>query len=60
MLQFLIDKFNTIEKKCIHRLIHAIDKVNIRKDKKEKKDKKGKKDKKRKSKKDFAVKTTLK
>lgn len=65
MLQFLIEKFNTIEKKCIHRVIHTIDKVNDQMEKKGKKGKKGKKEKrkkgqrKEKKKKDFAVKTSV-
>ena len=63
MLQFLIEKFNTIEKKCIHRLIHAIDKVNVQKGKKGKKGKRGEKRRRRERKEkggeDFAVKTSV-
>jgi hypothetical protein len=60
MLQFLIEKFNTIEKKCIHRLINTIDKVNDQMDKKGKKGKKEKRQKgQRKEKKDFSVKTSV-
>ena len=60
MLQFLIDKFNTIEKNCIHRLIHTIDKVNERTDKTKKKKEKGRRrERKEKGGKDFAVKTSV-
>ena len=60
MLQFLIEKFNTIEKYCIHRVINTIDKVNDRKDKKgKKKEKRRKGERKEKIKKNFAVKTSV-